>query len=335
MHRDVLFLGLAAALAWTHAVHAENSAPATPLNEQAAKAAEWDPPQAVIDHIAYLEELEERFAGATERDLEAIYRLEGQRAALLYCKAIGFAGPCTIDVHDSGQFRASSAAEVRNTATPWWSWLTESAFYDIGVIANGDCFRIPNAPVQPVVIHMDDEDRDNRNARKGWIGSTVSDTNTTWRFCRAIGRDYRALEPRSEDYDYAVLKLGAICPPGARTIKRWQDNQDGNNQNWSSGNVYPNVNANGRNWVTFYCYFEGGARNVFTPGWMSAFPSLGYSHGVFASEFMPRQYALDYGWVYQDDEDFLNVNRWRPGPPRNDQLMRGGYDTWRGLIRVE
>lgn len=331
--RLALTTALAATLLCANA-RADESETETPPEEQAEKASEWDVPQAVIDHIAYMEELEARLANASPRERELALRADGERAALIYCKAIGFAGPCTIDDPDAGRFRLSSEEEQRST-TPWWSWLTAKAPDEVGVIAATQCFRIPYAPVEPVVIHMDDEDRRNANARGGWIGATTSDGNTTWRFCRARGDEYRALEVASADYDYAVLKLGAFCPPGAKSIKRWQDNQDGNNQNWSQGNVYPNVNARGRNWITYYCYFQGGARTWPTTTWMSAFPVRGYPHGVFASERMPRRYALDYGWVYQDDEDFLNLNRWNPSAPRNPGVMRGGRDTWRGIVRVE
>ena len=43
-------------------------------------------------------------------------------------------------------------------------------------------------------------------------------------------------------------------------------------------------------------------------------------------------YALANGYVYQDDEDFLNLNFWIGSP---DAVMGGGNNTWRGLSRVK
>lgn len=47
---------------------------------------------------------------------------------------------------------------------------------------------------------------------------------------------------------------------------------------------------------------------------------------------MPSKYALQHGYVYQDDEDFLNLNFWIGSP---DTVMGGGSNTWRALAKVK
>lgn len=340
MHTKLLPLALGAILLGcaTQAV-AENSEAETPPEEQKAKDAEVnDVPQAVIDHIAYLEELEARYPDMGKVDVEALVEQEGEKAALLYCKAIGFDGPCTIDeTKEDARFVAVDGGTVaaKGTALRWWSWLSASNFTAVGVIPETRaCASVPYQPLPLITIAMDDEDRRNNNGRSGWIGATTSDRNTTWRFCKVnqsgFGNDFAALAYASADANYAVLKLGATCPSGARTIARWQDNEDWRNANWSSGNTYPNVNVRGRNWLTYYCHFDGGKAG--TSGLMGGFPWMSFRYGVFAGNRMPSQYAAAYGDVYQDDEDWFNVNNWTG--LFNTQTMGGGSNTWRRLVKV-
>ncbi|NOT89603.1 MAG: hypothetical protein HOP03_15700 [Lysobacter sp.] len=42
--------------------------------------------------------------------------------------------------------------------------------------------------------------------------------------------------------------------------------------------------------------------------------------------------ALQHGNVYQDDEDFWNLNFWIGSP---DTVMGGGSNTWRALAKVK
>ena len=339
MNRKILAWALAAAtVGFVGTAVAEDSEKETPKEEQDVKPADMEIPDAVIEHLAYLEELEARYPDISKVDVAALVEQEGEKAALLYCKAIGFDGPCTID-EEKGETKFTSVPaeqmSSRSVKGRWWRWLNANNFGAVGVIPQDmACFTVPYAPRPMVQIHMDDEDRRNNNSRWGWLGATTSGSNTTWRYCRVeslIYSDFKPLAYGSRDADYAVLKLGALCPAGSRTIIRYQDNEDWRNANWSSGNIYPNVNVGRRNWKTSYCHFDGGS---YSPsGTMSAFPIVGFPYGVFASERMPRDYAMQYGFVYQDDEDFWNQNWWSPSNP-NTSVMGGGSNTWRKLVKV-
>jgi hypothetical protein len=338
--KNLALLALSAAFAMPHVAAAEDSEKETPEEERKAKEAELnDFPQAVIDHIAYLEELEARYPDMGKVDIEALVEQEGEKAALLYCKAIGFDGPCTIDeTKENASFEPVDPSSIssKGTALRWWGWLKASNFTAVGVIPETSyCWSVPYQPLPLISLHMDDEDRRNNNSRWGWIGATTSNRNTTWRFCKVnqygLVGDFAPLGYASPDADYAVLKLGATCPSGARTITRYQDNEDWRNANWSSGNTYPNVNVNGRNWLTYYCHFDGGRGGV--NGLMGTFPWMSFSYGVFGSQRMPSQYALAYGYVYQDDEDWFNMNNWSP-TLIDTNVMGGGSNTWRRLVKV-
>lgn len=331
-------LATAIALAMAPQVFAEDSEKETPVEEQEAKIAELDLPQAVIDHIAYLEDLEERYPDVGKIDPEALLEQEGEKAALLYCKAIGFDGPCTIDESkEDASFEAVDLATLSSArvANNWWRWLSADIFTAIGVIPETrDCTRPPYAPRPMVQMHMDDEDRRNNNSRHGWIGATSSGGNTTWRFCRISTQiqngEFRPLPYAAPYGNYAVLQMGLRCPMGSRTMIRYQDNEDWRNANSQSGNTYPSVNVGRRNWMTFHCHFDGAALGT---GYMNGFPHLGISYGVFASERLPPEYAIQYGHVYQDDEDWFNSNWWSPSPI-NTHVMGGGSNTWRKLAKV-
>jgi hypothetical protein len=319
--------------------YAEDSEKETPKEEQQEKQVELDLPDAVVEHIAYLQELQERYPDTSKLDIDALLEQEGEKAALIYCKAIGFDGPCSID-EATGQteFKPLSETQVysRSSQAKWWSWLNASNFLAVGVIPESpQCSTVPYAPRPMVTIYMDDEDRRNANSRGGWIGATVSGGNTAWRYCRVesyFGSDFKPLAYGGKDDGYAVLKLGALCPTGSRTISRYQDNEDRRNANAYYGNVYPNVNVGGRNWLTHYCHFDGGVYN--SPVNMSEFPSIGFPYGVFASERMHGSYAMQYGYVYQDDEDFYNLNWWSPSPT-NTAVMGGDRNTWWKLVKVK
>ncbi len=329
-------LAMAIALTIAPQAFAEDSEKETPVEEQDAKRAELDLPQAVIDHIAYLEDLVERYPDVSKIDPKALLEKEGEKAALLYCRAMGFEGPCTIDESkEDARFEAVDPATLASgrMAVNWWGWLNPDIFTAIGVIPETpQCEKPPYAPRPMVQMHMDDEDRRNNNSRSGWIGATSSGGNTTWRFCRietlSANSDFRPLPYAAPYGSYAVLQMGLRCPSGSRTIIRYQDNEDWRNANWQTGNTYPSVNVGRRNWMTFYCHFDGAALGA---GYMNEFPHLGISYGVFASELLPRNYAIQYGNVYQDDEDWFNANWWSPS---SSPVMGGGSNTWRKLAKV-
>jgi hypothetical protein len=334
--KPIAFALLTATLCLHNVAYAEDSEKETPEEEMAEKERELEMPQAVVDYIEYQQYLESAYPDPSKVDLKAMVEIEGERAALMYCKAIGFDGPCTYDptAKVPGFVAVSEAGVASRRSSGWWwrSWLNWNNATAIGLLSNDtQCTpKIPYIGMSVVTIHMDDEDRRNANHRWGWTGGTTSGRDTTWRYCRYENPSYGGFYPLSGyggHHGYAVLKLGLLCPVGARTIFRYQDNQDGNNHNWSWGNVFPNMNVGGRNWGTFYCYFES---NISPWATMSSFPDLNTSYGVFASEWVP---GLQRGYIGQDDEDFWNQNWWAPNPP-NTAAMGGGRNTWWRTLRV-
>ncbi|MEG3791663.1 hypothetical protein V1318_16200 [Lysobacter sp. CCNWLW3] len=312
---------------------ADGSEEETPKEEQDFKRNEPPVPEAVKAHLAYVEDLDRRYPDTSKVDPERFMAEEGEKAALIYCRALGFDGPCEPD--QSGQsilgrsgFVAldEERAAARVGRYGWFDWLF-NLLYSVGVIPDKASCPSPHVLVQ---MHMDDEDRRNANSRWGWIGATASSSNTTWRFCRLSWDASFAFKPLANwgnQYDYAVQNLGMFCPPGSRRVLRRHDNEDWANANWSSGGVFPSFNLGG-NWWTYTCQYDGGTPTPL----MSSFPTLGFGYGVFSQTNLPWPYALANGYVYQDDEDFLNLNFWIGSP---DAVMGGGNNTWRGLSRVK
>lgn len=182
----------------------------------------------------------------------------------------------------------------------------------IGVIpdVNTSC----PAGADTLTRHMDDEDGknfpniNNNNDHSGWIGATGSSNNTDLKFCRVDGRTFKPLmgcngltvdTPR----DYAVLKLGSVCPNGSVEFEKFIDNENDNNDNWyydSSGDHAPNNYLWGDTRLHF-CFF-GTASSVSAT--MGSFPSLGIPYGVFGrSTLVNAGEASTYGWFRSDDED--------------------------------
>jgi hypothetical protein len=183
-----------------------------------------------------------------------------------------------------------------------------------------------------ITIHMDDEDTNNANARAGWIGAIVSDRNTTFRFCRVEGSQFKPLSyANALDHHYAVLRLSDHCPAGATEFSRGFHNQApfiGRNTNSissSSGNdddFGPNrCSSYYRATALYFCLFEQGTQGNIPPlnvPIMDAFPDLGIHYGVFAAPGFSR--AVQSGWVFTDDED---------KNPRNDDWFDGDADGQR------
>jgi hypothetical protein len=171
--------------------------------------------------------------------------------------------------------------------------------FDVGVIpTNAAC---PNAN-QVVWIYMDDEDDGNTNSRQGWIGATSSGVNTKFFFCKVDGTKFRPLTTRTDtpEHHYAVLKLGSNCPNGSVEFSRYFDNEDDGNENNRYGPLWPNSsNSNTR---LYFCLFRGGSTT------MSTFPSFNFGYGVFATSSFVK--GNSYGYVYTDDEDDSNENKY-------------------------
>lgn len=318
---------LAAVLFVPARARAENSERDTPPEEQAIAYTETIPKEAQ-DWMDYLQDLDRRYPDSGKVNPERVFAEEGERAALLYCRAIGFEGPCMLETQD-GQERFVDARDARGVVKRgWFDWLM-TLFSRIGVIPDQAACPASYALVE---IYMDDEDNNNNNQRGGWLGATVSTNNTRWRFCRlslTAASYFRPLPETGDAYDYSVLSLGLLCPSGSRRVWRRHDNEDSANNNSHSGNIFPSFNLWPGNWTIAHCHFDGAA--FAWGGYMTAFPDLGMKYGVYAPLSMPSNYALAHGWVYQDDEDFLNTNLWIGSP---DLVMSGSNNTTRHLAEV-
>jgi hypothetical protein len=154
---------------------------------------------------------------------------------------------------------------------------------------------------EAIVIRMDDEDDDNRNDRGGSIGSIISTNNTEFLFCRVDGQKFRPYSVPGGFGPYAVLKLGAICPNGSSEFTRRFDNEDDDNNNFSAGNIFPNVSDS--NTTLRFCLFTTGSPVQFI------FPSLGFNYHVFGNLTGPGAPGPT-GFVRTDDEDDSNNNQY-------------------------
>jgi hypothetical protein len=322
---------LACALALPSVVLAEGSERQTPIDEQKQQIEEANLPPAVQQFVNYMRDFDSRYPDSGRVAVDRVLAEEGESIALHYCGAIGIDGPCVPD--DKSQATGFVPVNMLSANVPppsnWWEWV-RYLFGQVGVIPSANFCP---APYSMTNIYMDDENNNNNNSRSGWIGATVSNNNTLWRHCRltsAASWQFRPLPVASSSHSYAVLSLGVFCPPGSSRYWRFQDNQGGSNGNYSTGPIFPNVNVAGRNWLTASCHFTGGNASF---GTMPAFPNLGFSYGVYGPDSMPGPYALQRGWVYQDDEDFININYWLPGAP-NPAIMNGSNNTRRFLVRV-
>ncbi len=188
--------------------------------------------------------------------------------------------------------------------------------FDVGVIAEADT----SCPGETITIRTDDEDSKNKNQRGGWNGAFVSDSNTRMTFCRVDGSVFKHFgSTTSRLNDYAVLKLGALCPHGSAAFSRYFDNEDDNNKNWSIGDIRPS--EQGSNTRLQFCVFSGSSNSTRR---MSSLPSLGFGYGVFASpEF---NHGRTYGYVRTDDEDDNNNNS-TSGTSAGTNMIEVGANT--------
>jgi hypothetical protein len=318
-------IAFALPLACPSLAFAEGSEWETPRSEQQDHATEAKLPEAVQLFVDYMQDFDARYPDSGAVDVDQVIAEEGETIARLYCDAIGVGAPCA-PVGDDGGFVATGGTAARGI-DDWWEWLVTQDL-NVGVIP-----EVNSCPSQYsyVQIYMDDENTRNANNRSGWIGATASGTNTAWRFCKlttASSVQFRPLPSAGAANNYAVQNMGVFCPPGATRVGRFHDNQGGSNSNSSIGNVFPSVNVLGRNWLVFACHYAGGAYSPIGP--MTVFPNLNMKYGVFGPDSSP--YGLLKGWVYQDDEDFANLNSWINQP--GTTIFSETTNTKRRLMRV-
>ncbi|QRK04746.1 hypothetical protein JQX13_31555 [Archangium violaceum] len=205
------------------------------------------------------------------------------------------------------------------------SFSTPKGNYDVGILP-----AVASCPGQtaPVEIYLDNEDNDNANGRGGWIGATISDRNTRFRFCRVNGLKFRPLVTSLlTNYEYAVLKLGSTCPNGSTEFYRFFDNEDNNQASSMVGDVAPNFRDSNGNTGMYFCMFRYGSQT------MSVFPDFKQSYGVFAPNDFAR--AIVRGWVNTDDEDRNNKNGYSsPYASESQRIVSSGSNTSLNLSQV-
>jgi hypothetical protein len=202
-----------------------------------------------------------------------------------------------------------------------------SGVYEIGVIPGSASCPQGSALID---IYMDDEDHNNNNSAWGWHGAIITGSNTRFRFCKVDGTAFKPLQTPCNDCTtdhYAVLKLGVQCPPGSSQFYRMFDNEDDDNNNSHSGNIYPNWQ--GRNTGLYFCIFRSGWQT------MSDFPNIGIQYGVFAASGFSR--AISVGSMHTDDEDDDNINRLDVASYLHSDVVRivfGAENTTLRTVRV-
>ena len=191
-------------------------------------------------------------------------------------------------------------------------------YYDdsVGIIPESPGVCPANS--QRVWIDMDDEDRNNANWSTPWIGAFVSTNNTRLEFCKVDGERFRRLtDSGSYKYRYAVLKLDENCPVGAVPFQRHFDNEDKDNRNANSGNIWPNT-QDGNTTLGFCLFRKDPTRSDRNQGvrHMMSFPDLGVPYGVFVDPEFDSQFLVpgtSRGAIHTDDEDTRNKNSfWAP-----------------------
>lgn len=167
------------------------------------------------------------------------------------------------------------------------------AGYDVGVIPNSNSCPSWSERIE---FFMDCQDGgstrffDNPNQfGYGYRGSWVADGNLYTSFCRVDGRLFEGVSGTQ----FAVLRLGAFSPPNTDAVIRFFDNEDSRNRNWTRGDIAPNRNDGNTTW-----YLTGFRSNT---GMQP--PDLGFGYGVIG-----RQFFLQQGWLFVDDENSRNAN---------------------------
>jgi hypothetical protein len=209
--------------------------------------------------------------------------------------------------------------------------------FDVGVIPDKSGCATPESTV---TIRMDDEDDDNQNFSSGWIGANESTGGgTTFTFCRVDGANLGPLTPLSRDGDYAVLKLGAKCPPGSREFKRYFENERDDNKSFIIGDAWPNrQNWAGVGTLLAFCEFQQEFAQDANAVAMTDFPVLpeaAFGYGVFARPNKFPKAIAPPGYIHTDDEDFDDQGAfWNPEQCKTNLIVQGQYNTDLWLAKV-
>lgn len=162
--------------------------------------------------------------------------------------------------------------------------------YDIGVIPAGHTL-CPQG-VEYVSFFMDNDQNSNAYS-EGWTGAIqFIGGDTRLGFCRVDGRLF------SDRGTYSVLKLGNNKPAAFETETLLTiDNDDDNNENGSTGDIYPNEVTKNTH-LRIYTNTSN-ASNV------PVGPEIGVAYGVFGSSALNPMW---FGTHRSDDESDGNIN---------------------------
>lgn len=185
------------------------------------------------------------------------------------------------------------------------------AFYPRSAYAGNDIGIIKGtqgcpAGTQEIEFLLDNEDSGNKNLPYGWIGGIEQRGNTHLKFCRVDGDEFFASGPEG---GFVVLSLAPECPANTLRFSRSIDDEDDDNANrvrrWPDQprSVAPNV-SNKYNTKLYFCfsynYGDGRAAN---------FQHFDVEYGVFATQQSLVDINGLYGYVFMDDENSDNADR--------------------------
>lgn len=206
--------------------------------------------------------------------------------------------------------------------------------YDIGIIPNSTRMvngnEEGNCPIgsEPIEFFMDCQDGigsltgwttnwpNPNNYHGGWI--VTGNKNVLLRFCRVDGRIFE-----NNAGSMIVLKLGAIAPPDISNVKRYFDNEDGGNTNYSVGDIGPNSST--ENTALNFYWYQGGRGNYNNPVFDVGYGVIG-SGGSYKAQ------------LYTDDENNSNANKlWLNGALVSNVgnlIAEENKNTWIWIRRV-
>ncbi|MGL1903164.1 MAG: hypothetical protein OCC49_13570 [Fibrobacterales bacterium] len=176
-------------------------------------------------------------------------------------------------------------------------------------------------------INMDDEDY--KNASEMIWSSEARSEETAF---RQIGgfleqttitfNTYEVSELERINQDYAVLSVSGDCPTNGYKFTRYFDNQDYNNKNSISGDFENIWQTPGNTYISFCLVLADPDSRSKSP---YHFGTSNLILGVGDDTDFGR------GYIYIDDEDSRNANRWDTDHtdllPRMQEIVSGGRNT--------
>ncbi len=181
-------------------------------------------------------------------------------------------------------------------------------------------------------VFLDNEDNRNANNRSGWIGATISNKNTQFRFCAVDGNLF--VPAANAGAAFALVSLAPNCPSGFTRFDRFHDNEDNRPASWDTTPGGSPTTTMGAKLDTNMAFCVSTGRATRVPN--SVFPDLGVTYGVFGGRTPALStWAMERGWVHLDDEDKNNRNQPDNPPSWTTEFLGAGKNTdyWVARIR--